>query len=115
MEGMESGCVILVQNSGSVASTTATGVSRARSRLIIFSPKEDETMIKAADKNLVGIQDSIINNFTIKCFKVEVNSNRLDDVRKVPLPKSFPCFYTQLRGTYHRNDGTIVNSIDDLP
>lgn len=50
---MESGCIILVQNSGSVVSITATGVSRARSRLIIFSPEEDEILHEAAAKNLV--------------------------------------------------------------
>ena len=53
MEGMESGCIILIQNSGSIATTTASGVSRARSRLIIFSSEEDDTMRAARAKNLV--------------------------------------------------------------
>ena len=53
VEGMESGCIILVQNSGSISGTTATGVSRAKSRLVIFSSEEDETMHEAEEKNLV--------------------------------------------------------------
>ena len=55
-EGMEADCVILIQNRGNIEESLSSGLSRAKSRLVVFSPLDqqlDEAVYEANQRNLV--------------------------------------------------------------
>ena len=68
-EGMEADCVILIQNRGNIEESLSSGLSRAKSRLVVFSPLDqqlDEGVYEANQRNLViQISDFLYLLFTL--------------------------------------------------
>ena len=83
-KGMEAGCVILILNLGNIDESLSTGLSRAQSRLVVFSPLDrllEDAIVEANRRNLVSFCKYSLINVKQFCSKVDVDTNILHNVR----------------------------------